>query len=63
MAKTGHRQDLSLPNTCSYESLLLYLGFLRTVTELVDLQTFDYSKLSSEDYDHQPGVYPNNFCW
>jgi len=37
MAKTGHRQDLSLPNTCSYESLHSYLQFLRMVTTLVDL--------------------------
>jgi hypothetical protein len=63
MAQTGHRQDLSLPNTCSYESLLSYLQFLGTVTALVDLQTFNYSKLSAEDYDHQTGVYPNNLCW
>jgi len=56
MAKTDHRQDFSLPNTRSYESLLSYLQFLGTVTALVDLLTFDYSKLSAEDYDHQPGV-------
>ena len=62
MAKTGHRQDLSLPNTFSYESLLSYLQFLGTVTALVDLQTFDYSKLSAEDYGHHSGVYPNNLC-
>ena len=63
MAKTGHRQDLSLPNMRSYETLLSYLQFLGRVTALVDLRTFDYSKLSAEDYDHQPGVYPNNLCW
>ena len=62
-AKTGHRQDLCLPNTYSYESLLSYLPFLGTVTALVDLQMFDYSKLSAEVYDNQPGVYPNNLCW
>jgi len=61
MAKTGHRQDLSLPNTCSDESLLSYLQFLGSVTAQVDLQTFNYSKLSAEDYDHQPGVYPKIF--
>jgi hypothetical protein len=63
MAKTGRSQELSLPNTFSYESLLSYLQFLGTVTTLVDLQTFDYSKLSAEDYDHQTGVYPNNLSW